>query len=224
MNLSLPGIDMTPSVCEESDASQWFTPMPIARRMVAWAGLIKPRTILEPSAGSGNLVAACRERWERAEIDAVELDGHYWRKLLATREIGEKTTVWHGDFLTFRPTFDDLYELCVANPPYEDGLDGRFLAHAMDLSDRVIALVRLAALVGQARTEAVWSRCSDDGDFALRGLALFAGRPRFEAGRAIGDREDGGSAKADFCVVKLSRRSPAEMGKSIPTQIEWWMP
>lgn len=224
MTLSLPGMDVAQRIREDHDASQWFTPMPIARRMVAWAGLIKPARILEPSAGSGNLVAAIRERWERAEIDAVELDRHYYHQLCDRFFDDRNMRISAFDFLSFVPDVDDLYDLCVANPPYEDGLDGRFLAHAMDMSDRVIALVRLAALVGQARTEEVWSRCQDDGDFAMRGLALFAGRPRFEAGRAVGDREDGGSAKADFCVVKLSRRSPEEMGKAIATHIEWWMP
>ncbi len=219
VNLTLPGLDIAQRVDEER--SQWFTPMPIARRMVAWAGCIRPDAVLEPSCGSGNLVAAVRERWEFTTIEAVELDPFYVGNTRARFDDDFRTSVYGGSFLD-HPPIGDSFDLCVMNPPYEDGLDGRFLAKAMDVSDRLIALVRLAALVGQARTEAVWSRCKPDGDFALRGLALFAGRPRFEAGRAIGDREADGSAKADFCVVKLSRRTADEHGHDIPTHVEWW--
>lgn len=223
MTLSLPGMDVGQRTREDHDASQWFTPMPIARRMVAWAGAIKPLNILEPSSGSGNLVEAARERWPSAHIDAVELDGFYARRLREWRD-DSKLHVYHADFLDFRPPFDDLYDLCIANTPYEDGLDGRFLAHAMDLSERVIALVRLAALAGQARHEDVWSRCLPDGDFAMRSLAIFSKRPRFEPGRAIGDRDEEGSARADFAVVKLSRRAEHERGREFPGFVEWWTP
>lgn len=221
LNLVLPDIDRDERVTDSSDASQWFTPPAIARRMVAWAGAIPARQILEPSCGSGNIVAACRERWEFASIEAVELDPFYVAKARDRFHGDPRTAIFRGSFLDQQP-IGEGFDISVMNPPYEDGLDGRFLAKAMDLSDRVIALVRLAALVGQARTEAVWSRCQSSGDFVLRGLALFAARPRFEAGRAVGDREDGGSAKADFCVVKLSRRTDDEHGFEVPTQVEWW--
>lgn len=218
MNLTLPGIA---DERVDEDRSTWFTPMPIARRMVAWAGSIQPYSIIEPSCGSGNLIAACRERWTHATIEAVELDSHYVDKARERFEGDTRTNIFRGSFLDMHP-IGDSFDLCVMNPPYEDGLDGKFLARAMDASDRVIAIVRLAALVGQARTEAVWSRCRPDCDFALRGLALFSGRPRFEAGRSIGDREADGSAKADFCVVKLSRRTEPERDVDVPTHVEWW--
>lgn len=219
MNLCLPGVGMDERVTE--DRSSWFTPMPIARRMVAWAGSIKPSSILEPSCGSGNIIAACRERWAYATVEGVELDPHY-ADACRSRFFGDaRTSIFGGSFLDKQP-IGDSHDLCVMNPPYEGGLDGLFIAHAMDLSQRVIALVRLAALAGQARHEGVWSRCSPSGDFALRGLAIFAGRPRFEAGRSIGDREDSGSAKADFCAVKLSRRTDDEHGIDIQTHVEWW--
>ena len=218
MNLTLPGIA---DERVDEDRSTWFTPLPIARRMVAWAGAVQPRSILEPSCGSGNLIAACRERWTHATIEAVEFDPFYVEKARDRFAHDVRVNVFGGSFLDVQP-IGDGHDLCVMNPPYEDGLDGKFLTKAMNESQRVIALVRLAALVGQARTEAVWSRCRPDGDFVLRGLALFSGRPRFEAGRSIGDREDGGSAKADFCVGKLSRRTAYERGLDVPTHIEWW--
>jgi len=223
VNLSLPGLDVSRVVREDHDAGQWFTPMAIARRMVAWAGSLQPDSILEPSCGSGNIVAACRERWLGTLIEAVELDKHYADASRDRFADDYSTFVFDGSFLD-SPPINDHFDLCVMNPPYEDGLDGKFLSRAMDLSDRVIALIRLQALAGLAREDAVWSRCKTHGDFAMRGLAIFAGRPRFEAGRAIGDREDGGSAKTDFCVVKLSRRTDEERTKYIGTHIEWWMP
>ncbi len=219
MNLCLPGFGRDERV--EDDRSTWFTPQPIAERMVAWAGSMYPSSILEPSCGSGNIIAACRKRWNSVVIEGVELDPHYADACRDRFADDYSVYIYTGSFLDVQP-IGDSFELCVMNPPYEDGLDGKFLAAAMNRSRRVIALVRLAALVGQARTEAVWSRCQPGGDFVLRGLALFAGRPRFEAGRSIGDREDGGSAKADFCAVKMSRRTEDERGVDVPTFIEWW--
>lgn len=234
MTLALPGLDIAQRHREDADASQWFTPMPIADRMWRWSGLATIRTVLEPSAGSGNLIHAAiySRRSEgirdvlgddrsRVRVTAHELDGHYVDRMRERFRSDSLVDVRAGSYLD-APAPDDLYDLALMNPPYENGLDGKFLAKAMNESQRVIALVRLAALVGQARTEAVWSRCRPDGDFVLRGLALFSGRPRFEAGRSIGDREDGGSAKADFCVVKLSRRTEPERGVDVPTHIEWW--
>ncbi len=196
------------------DLSQWWTPVSIAERMVAWCGSIMPRTILEPSAGCGRLVDACNARWSGARVTAHELHGPTAETLAARYRGDLRTTVLRGDYLE-APAPRERFDLCVMNPPYEHGFDGRFLAKAMDESVRVVALVRLVALAGQARHREVWSRI-DAGEWHIAGLAVFAARPEFDPGVAVGEREVT-SAQADFCVVKLTREPTR-------TSVEWWMP
>lgn len=216
------------------DRSQWFTPQPIADRMMRWSGLAPIRTVLEPSAGSGNLVhSATRSRRPEGMceilgsarsntlVTAYELDPYYVEKL-SHRFAGDAgVDVRQGSYLD-APGPEELFDLGLMNPPFEDGLDGVFLAKAMDECQRIIALVRLVALAGKERAEKVWSRCQPDGDWALRGLAVFSERVDFIAGRAIGARKEGESAKADFAVVKLSRRADHERGADVPCFPEWW--
>lgn len=213
MNLVFEGFGRDERVTE--DRSQWFTPSPIATRMVKWAGDIKPARILEPSAGGGNLVAAARGRWASAEITACELDPHYVDRLGQSFAEDRGVRVLAGDYRSVR--HESRFDLGIANPPYEDGLDGEFLAKMMGECDRVIALVRLVCLAGLGRYEGVWRNVGTE--WRMPGLAIFSGRPEFEAGRAVGVRKEGESAKADFCVVKLSR---SEICSTTSTEVEWW--
>lgn len=216
MNLSFPGFGVDERI--STDASQWFSPPEIAWRMACLAGS-PPQgwRVLEPSAGSGNLVRAALDRCPGCTVDAFELDPYY-ADVLRDRFAGDRVTVESSDFLESDHRDDDPYDLAIMNPPFEDGLDGRFLAEVMHRSLRVIALVRLAALAGQGRYEDVWSQVGDGKPWRMSGLYIFSGRPSFQAGRAIGDRENGGSAKADFCVVRLSRVPTGPHG----TEVGWW--
>lgn len=216
--------ELAPRIDREN-LSAWFTPADLAWRVIEWCGPMRNvRRVLEPSAGSGSLIEPLLDRRPNVEVVAHELAPNWAAHLRRVYGASwRNVNVVEGDYLS-APSPEVRYDLAPMNPPYEGGLDGEFVEKTMCESDRVVAILRLVALVGQARTEEVWSRCSDDGYFALVGLALFSGRPRFEPGRAVGDREADGSAKTDFCVVKLRRRDQAEIGRSIPTQIEWWQP
>jgi hypothetical protein len=218
MTLALLSPDqmLPPPSLRRAALSQWFTPQPIAKRMAEWAGDIGG-VVLEPSFGSGALIDAWIERCEgtaapsyhpTARIDAVELDPR-WADLVA---YGPSVHTSCGDYLA-RPAPSTRYALGLTNPPYEGGLDGLFLAKLMDECDRVIALVRLAALAGGARHEAVWSRVERNVDgWWMPGLAVFSSRPVFE-----GPESASGSAKSDFVCVKLSR-----IGEPGRTAVEWW--
>lgn len=215
MNLVLPGMGIAERIDEER--GQWFTPPDIAWRMACLAG--QPPSnwrVLEPSAGSGNLVDAALRRAPFGEVTAHELDSYYAAQL-RERFARELVDVVEGNYLDAPAPFAP-YDLAIMNPPFEDGLDGEFLAKAMRESLRVIALVRLVALAGKGRHADVWSRVGGDAGWRLLGLHVFSARPAFQAGRAIGDRENGGSAKADFCVVRLTR-VPGETGG---TDVTWW--
>lgn len=98
MNLTFEGFGRDERIDEER--SQWFTPMDIARKMVAWCGdLPRGTTILEPSAGSGNIVAAIRERSTMQHVHAVELDPYYADRLAARFPDDKRLTVRAGSYL-----------------------------------------------------------------------------------------------------------------------------
>ncbi len=208
MTLSLPGVDvLPPGSARLASLSQWMTPPPIAKRMARWAGNVGGR-VLEPSAGNGALVQAWHDRVVGTEdpdgpcsLDAVEIDPAFCLR------------GWECCDYLQRAAPADRYALALMNPPYEDGLDGEFIVKAMRECDRVIALVRLAALAGNARHADVWRRVERHHDgWWMPGLAIFPGRPVFD-----GPESASGSAKSDFCVVKLSR-----IGTPERTAIEWW--
>lgn len=226
-NLVFEGFGRDERIVE--DKSQWFSPPEIAWRMRRWAGDVPVRFALEPSAGSGNLVHALRVRqsgtgdqaFTSTEVDAYELDPYYADRL---RErfpddpdfnSGGDVRVHQTDYLAAKGP-GVRYDLGFANPPYEDGLDGRFLAKMMDECDRIVALVRLATLAGQERSRDVWSRVASC-EWRMTGLAIFGERPKFQAGRAVGDRRENEGGKTDFCVVKLSR-----LPGPTSTEVEWW--
>jgi predicted RNA methylase len=204
--LTLPGVDTLPVERERQRAlSQWWTPPDLARRVAKLAvdGLRFP-AVIEPSAGSGVLARAVLDERPLAHLVAVELDPTWAMRLRGT--FGQASIV-EGDFLTM-PL--EQAAVVVMNPPYEGGLDGAFLERAMELAPRVVALLRLNALVGQERHDRVWSRMGRG--WHLDVVAYCARRPVF---LAAGEATDG--AKSDFVAVRLMQARGRRK-----TRTEWW--
>src|ERR1051325_1352563 len=53
---------------ETKQLGQVATPEPIARLMAKWVMSAKPRTVLDPAAGLGGWLAACRQINQRVEL------------------------------------------------------------------------------------------------------------------------------------------------------------
>jgi hypothetical protein len=94
-----------------------------------------PRCIFEPAAGRGSIVNVLRSRGHRVVAsDAIDYGGL--------------------DFVADFMTVTEMPAGCgciLSNPPFQ--VINRFIAHALDLSPRVIMLARLALLESAARTE-----------------------------------------------------------------------
>lgn len=90
-----------------------------------------PETILEPSAGKGDLVERVRSRFEGyrgcAKVSAIEVD-----ESLQAILRGKKIRVIDSDFLTFAGP--DKFDLILMNPPFEDG--DKHLLKALDIMYR----------------------------------------------------------------------------------------
>ena len=111
-------------------APQLFpTPPELAQRVVELAEIREEHTVLEPSAGTGNLLRAVRDASPGSLLWAVEIDSrlmqHYANH--KGRPACDSTTV--GDFLAMNGelgTFDRV----VMNPPFDHGADIRHIEHA----------------------------------------------------------------------------------------------
>lgn len=116
------------------------TPSKLAGKMLSYVDWKNVFTILEPSAGKGDLadaVSAFARNYRNSRrisfnendtyIDCIERDSD-----LAALLRGKGRHVVHDDFLTFRSF--KKYDLCIMNPPFDSG-DEHFL-HALSLMER----------------------------------------------------------------------------------------
>ena len=116
------------------------TPSKLAGKMLSCVDWNSVFTILEPSAGKGDLadaVSAFARSYRNSRrisfnenntyIDCIERDSD-----LAALLRGKGLHVVHDDFLTFR-SFKQ-YDLCIMNPPFDNG--DEHLLHALSIMDR----------------------------------------------------------------------------------------
>lgn len=225
-----PPQDGTPAAGERDIAQdQWWTPAALAQVMVELAGVQPGDHVLEPSAGSGAIVEALLAAG--ATVEAHEKDPRWaaYLRICGRHEVDEdprwmsgQVDLYEGDYLASPPpaerVWPDLettvqprrggarFVRAVINPPYKDGLDGLFLARALEEADHVVALLRVNALCGQDRYRRVWEK---HGGRCTKVLPLVI-RPDFTGS----DRgSEGNGAKSDFVVLvfgaeDLGERAP----------------
>lgn len=96
------------------------TPAHLARKMLDKVKFEEVTTILEPSAGKGDLIEMVKQKEDglygyKFDIDAIEKDANL-RHILN----GKEYRTVHDDFLTYE-TFKQ-YDLIIMNPPFSSGL------------------------------------------------------------------------------------------------------
>lgn len=201
-------IELIEGTNRDVSLSQWFTPPELAARVVEWAGIADPNRrpyergyrVLEPSAGNGALVRPLVAAG--AQVVAVELDTRYYEELRST---GAAT--WIGeDFLQFDLGGWPQFDLCVMNPPYEDGKDVAFILHALKFAPRVVGVFRSQILHGVERKAKLWR------DVRPTRIAYCSGRP-FKG------------AETDYVVLELVKRDDTyslRHGIADTVTVEWW--
>ena len=98
---------------ETKKLGQVATPAPVAALMAKWVMSAKPRTVLDPAAGLGGLLAACRQLDGRVQLVGVERDVETLQRAKATAPSGAKLIL--ADYLkSDAGRFDGI----IANPPY----------------------------------------------------------------------------------------------------------
>ena len=134
--------------------SQWFTPPWLAKRLAQW---VRPGDrVLEPSCGTGNLIAALMEIDLRHVVLAFELD-----LAMADHARGRfagpfsSVHVLHGNFFeaVTLPTLD----VALMNPPFEGNAHMRFVRRALDLAPVVLGIFPASFEYGQERDRELWA-------------------------------------------------------------------
>jgi len=109
-------------------APQLFpTPRELAARMVAEADILPGHSVLEPSAGTGAILAALPNVRPFGSVTAVEINATLAASL---EQVADETIC--GNFLEQNGnlgTFDRI----VMNPPFENGVDIKHIQHAMKM-------------------------------------------------------------------------------------------
>jgi len=109
---------------ETRQMGQVATPEPVAAVMAKWVMSPKPRTVLDPAAGLGGLLTACRQFDGRVQLVGVERDVETLQRAKTTAPRGAKLIL--ADYLkSDAGRFDGI----IANPPYVK-------AHRLDYSEK----------------------------------------------------------------------------------------
>ena len=108
------------------------TPAHLARKMLDKVNFKEVTTVLEPSAGKGDLIEMVKQKeggfyGYKFDIDAIETDANL-RHILN----GKEYRTVHDDFLTYE-TFKQ-YDLIIMNPPFSDGC--KHILKALEMQKR----------------------------------------------------------------------------------------
>jgi adenine-specific DNA-methyltransferase len=108
---------------ETKQLGQVATPQPIAALMARWVTSVQPHTVLDPAAGLGGLLAACRELNPQAALVGVERDTETLQRAKVTAPRGTRLIL--ADYLK---SDAGVFEGIIANPPY-------IKAHRLDYAE-----------------------------------------------------------------------------------------
>jgi SAM-dependent methyltransferase len=139
--------------------SQYFTPLWICRLLAAWV----PPTVrvLEPSCGSGNMIAALLERGHDPElITAVEIDPH-WADYARARFNGQVHVIT-GDFFEVKRKrwngASPFFDMAWGNPKFEENSHARFIRHCLQLCPLVCFVLPTSVEYSRERDGELWAK------------------------------------------------------------------
>lgn len=126
----------------ETDCQFYPTPSEVAGKLMAGVDWKVVKSVLEPSAGRGDLIEWAKRRCKKVrysrsiynstygidldDIDCVEIDPNLQALL-----VGKGYRVVHDDFLTYHTR--KRYDLILMNPPFAEG--DKHLLHALELCE-----------------------------------------------------------------------------------------
>lgn len=123
-------------------APQLFpTPADLAARMVELADIQPGMSVLEPSAGTGNILLAIKKRFH-GDITLTAVELNYRLASILNTVINAADHVRQGDFLEMNGDLGK-FDRIVMNPPFADGDDIKHIQHARQMlkpGGRIVAI------------------------------------------------------------------------------------
>jgi methylase of polypeptide subunit release factors len=110
------------------------TPHGIVSRMLAKVDTGKISSILEPSAGKGDIADAVKEAWWRCKLRCIEIDENLQSVLQ-----GKGHRVIDSDFLSYSGY--DQFDLIIGNPPFSEGAEHLLKAIDILYSGQIVFLL-----------------------------------------------------------------------------------
>lgn len=113
------------------------TPEKLVNKMISLVDWNKVETVLEPSAGKGDIAETVKKYGEKYQgvsfdIDCIEYDENL-RHILT----GKDLKVVHNDFLTYDTM--KSYDLIIMNPPFENG--DKHILKALEMQEKTGAVL-----------------------------------------------------------------------------------
>jgi tRNA1(Val) A37 N6-methylase TrmN6 len=98
--------------------------------MAEVADLCNYNRVLEPSAGTGNIMAALLAENDTIDLQAVEINQQLCKSL---QRLYPEIPIFCRDFLGYTSEFNHHYDRIVMNPPFANAQDIAHIKHAMTL-------------------------------------------------------------------------------------------
>lgn len=117
---SAPGYHVTPA----KNFGAFNTPPELARKIASFADIDKGQTVLEPSAGTGELANAARALG--GVVRCMEIQPGLAHELAHVHGF----PTWQGDFLKATPADLGQFDIVLMNPPFDRGRDCDHVRHA----------------------------------------------------------------------------------------------
>lgn len=116
------------------------TPRPLIERMLQLADIRSHQSILDPSAGKGDILDAIEEKFHDKDLSfyAAEINSTL-RNILSKKGYGLVSV----DFLSY-PVVQRKFDRILMNPPFEQGQDADHVTHALQMLEpggRLVAIV-----------------------------------------------------------------------------------
>lgn len=150
---------LTGEIATHQDFDFFPTPAQIVRKLLHLAQIQERMTILEPSAGTGNIAV---EAQKIGYVSCVELRADYVRRLRETMP-DDWDYVLVTDFLTVEPAAE--YDRVVMNPPFRNQADIKHVLHALKFlkpSGRLVSVMSAGVTFRQNKLAADFRQLIED--------------------------------------------------------------
>jgi len=133
-------------VDKKKEFQQFDTPKSVVKTMIGLAKMQPNLKILEPSAGTGNIVNGIFESEKSSEVYAVEIDPARVKILKESSFQDCKIEmVYEDDFLAIPPETFIGFDRILMNPPFTKGQDIAHIQHAANTLNRGGLLISVAS-------------------------------------------------------------------------------